>query len=543
MKIETHWVVVLPGAPAMQKSAGKPTASAAPAQKSPPAAKTAPAQKQTNQTITVSAQSTKPASKVAPISTPKQETKTEKHAIPVAPTPKREPVKPPAAKATSSVASNQKLTTRMIPTLKQKSTELFVAKAASTTQEAKQEMKTETKDPFFLEEDDPENQPIDEGETGEVNANEGDDNGAEGDGNGADDDAKDDSVEDTADEAVEADDAKDDIANNELIDETKEIWRDIEMFPGYKVSNLGNIIGAMGRTFETKPRSDGYKSISVRKNGKRVSVQTHILVAKAFVPNPNNHTIVDHVNRIRHDNRASNLRWVTRRENNMNREIEYGNRVRPVVQLNDSDEIVKEWKSVKAVAEELDVATVTITKAIKLHNKVKERRLEYKDAIPLDGEEWKETVCKNKQFLASNMGRVKLPNASRRATFGSPNSSGYMMYLGCQVHRIVALAWCDKPEGKNIVNHLSGNKADNRAVNLAWTTNQENVLHAFANGAFKDTKPVRYTDEHGKTTTFRSVNEASKKLKANYRHIADCCNHPERHPKGRFRFTTYTKKR
>ena len=52
---------------------------------------------------------------------------------------------------------------------------------------------------------------------------------------------------------------------------------------------------------------------------KKVTVDGHRLVAEKYLPNPNNYPQVDHINRVRHDNRVENLRWVTRQENCENR--------------------------------------------------------------------------------------------------------------------------------------------------------------------------------------------------------------------------------
>ena len=62
---------------------------------------------------------------------------------------------------------------------------------------------------------------------------------------------------------------------------------------------------------------NGYAFIVLGRRNKKYNV--HRIVAETFIPNPDNKPEVDHINRIRSDNRVENLRWVTRRENLQNR--------------------------------------------------------------------------------------------------------------------------------------------------------------------------------------------------------------------------------
>ena len=68
--------------------------------------------------------------------------------------------------------------------------------------------------------------------------------------------------------------------------------------------------------FNTHPA--GYKQVALHNKGVMKTKNVHRLVALTYIPNPENKLCVDHINRIRIDNRVSNLRWTTTKENTNN---------------------------------------------------------------------------------------------------------------------------------------------------------------------------------------------------------------------------------
>ena len=153
----------------------------------------------------------------------------------------------------------------------------------------------------------------------------------------------------------------------------EEIWKDIEGYEGrYQVSNLGRV-KALPRTVEghnqhgkwtrTEPakimaqklqNTDRYQ-VSLRDaDGKRTTFYVHRLVAMAFVPGYFEGATVNHKNEDHHDNRADNLEWMTKAENNAygTHNFRVGKSLRMAVEmLTDEGEHVAYYDSMSEAAE------------------------------------------------------------------------------------------------------------------------------------------------------------------------------------------------
>ncbi len=98
-----------------------------------------------------------------------------------------------------------------------------------------------------------------------------------------------------------------------------EIWRDIEGHEGfYQVSNFARVKSLRRKkTRIIKPDiiHTGYLRVTLYKNGEAHNCYVHVLVAKAFVPNPNNKSQVNHIDGDKFNNCPENLEWTTPSEN------------------------------------------------------------------------------------------------------------------------------------------------------------------------------------------------------------------------------------
>lgn len=237
------------------------------------------------------------------------------------------------------------------------------------------------------------------------------------------------------------------VSQPDIDDSDVEEWRPVKGFEStYEVSSLGrlrslprHIDAADGRSYDMKGRmislspskANGYVYVNLHQDGKRTRAMVHVLVAEAFLGERLDGMVADHINRLRNDNRASNLRWVTASENCTN-------------------------KSYRSKAPK----TTAYTKDCNIES--------------LPNEHWK-AIDGYEDYVVSSLGRVFSLKSHKLLTQGK-HTGGYHKVCLCKdgkpvnkyVHRLVAEAFIPRVEGWDQVNHISEDKEDNSVQNLEW---------------------------------------------------------------------------
>ena len=103
------------------------------------------------------------------------------------------------------------------------------------------------------------------------------------------------------------------------VDDDEEEFKPVNGFDNYLVSNFGNVKNSKTNRI-LKPGDDkkGYKVINLYQNGKYKTFKVHRLVGIAFLENPDNKPMIDHIDENKANNNVKNLRWATSSDNLVN---------------------------------------------------------------------------------------------------------------------------------------------------------------------------------------------------------------------------------
>ena len=287
----------------------------------------------------------------------------------------------------------------------------------------------------------------------------------------------------------------------ELISETiceetnLDVWRDVEGFEGrYEVSFLGHI--RFADKSDKRPVSctkyGDYLRANLKHKGDDKSLKNiavHILVAKAFVPNPGGYTFVKHINGRLTDNRADNLEWV-------------------------------EFKPKKKRKSKRTSKTVSASP-----------RLGVSEVEVIDGELWKDVMGFEGLYKISTNGRLvsilhKKPRYIRARRVRQVLKYWLRDKDGKKhrkaVHLLVAEHFVPNPLGYKYVMHIDGNPQNNNVDNLRWTErfvkhfvkkSEDYKLLEGKHNLMTTQEVVQYYTDGTYINTFKSISEAAEKTK------------------------------
>lgn len=234
-----------------------------------------------------------------------------------------------------------------------------------------------------------------------------------------------------------------------------------------------------GRELKGTYATNDYHSIQLVIDGKPKTFMFHRLVAQAFCENPNNYTIVDHIDRNKHNDNASNLRWVDASTNAKNCE-----RTTPAVKrekyLGDFTE--KKWYPVYGfedfykVSEDCEFVKLQTLQIL--------------------------TLTERHGYLRVSLGGVQY-------------SAHIKLWESVNKQAI--------PDGYNI-DHIDGNKANNCINNLRATTYSDNMKNAYKNGHRRQVAIKQYSLQGEYLNTYSSIREASRNNNISEVAIKDASN-------------------
>lgn len=278
------------------------------------------------------------------------------------------------------------------------------------------------------------------------------------------------------------------------------------LMPNTAVSSLGRFRSTRGIVYTPRSRVDGYVEVCV--HGKLIRI--HRLMAFAFaLARREDQTQVNHIDLNPSNNVLSNLEFVSRSENirhsyatNPNRKSSAAKTSKPIQARKVGTEEWRDFANRYEAASQLNIDRGNILAYF--HNKrTHVNGYEFRYTTPTEGteedpenpgeqEEWRDV---HGGVQVSSLGRIR--NSYGRVHTPTPASTGYCIvnFSGKSwlMHRLIAEAF-ELPrasEAQIEVNHINGNRSDNRLCNLEWCTKSANIQHSHDTNENRQSKRQR----------------------------------------------------
>lgn len=152
---------------------------------------------------------------------------------------------------------------------------------------------------------------------------------------------------------------------NKLDVETKD-WHSIQEYPMYKISRDGRIFSTKTRSILRQQKNGSASYVGLRIDNKTKSCAVHRLVATAYIPNPKQLKVVNHINGDQYDNRIENLEWCSHSENSLHASLTglFKTHNRPVIQKQNGVELAR-FRNIKDASVSVNLTRSAISAAVR----------------------------------------------------------------------------------------------------------------------------------------------------------------------------------